>query len=180
MQRRQIPFATAKALTATAHKTRKHIVERIYPNSFPRARNKRFASVVFRVRRATKTRLEAWVYDALGRDWLNLHIRGGVKTPRRSSTLAIPGPNIKRSASGRIAPTKRPRGLKNAFVGGEGDAIYQRYGRRQRLVRLMYNLSRSATIRRVFPFYVQGELKVREVFPREFDKAIHEALRTAR
>ena len=42
VQRKQLPFATAGALTDTAFDVRKHVVEKTFPRDFD-LRNKRFA-----------------------------------------------------------------------------------------------------------------------------------------
>ena len=44
VQRKQLPCATAGALTATAFDVRKHVVEKTFPRDFG-LRNKRFAGV---------------------------------------------------------------------------------------------------------------------------------------
>ncbi len=179
-QRRQIPFAMSQALNDTAFDVRRHIVDRIWPNSFPRAANKRFPNVAFRVKKATKRNLESVVFDRLKRDWLMLHIRGGTKRPWTSRNLAVPV-GVKRTATGRISAAKSPRNLQNSFIGEGGTAIFQRVGgKRQRRIKMMYALTPTAQIDRVFPFFRQARLKVDQVFPRHFARRFKKALATAR
>ena len=64
--RKQLPFATAGALTSTAFDIRKHVIEKTFPRDFD-LRNKRFAVATLRVEKANKRKLRAAVYDRLGR-----------------------------------------------------------------------------------------------------------------
>ena len=67
VQRKQLPFATAGALTSTAFDVRKHIIEKTFPRDFD-LRNKRFAAAARRVEKANKRKKSAAVYDRLGRE----------------------------------------------------------------------------------------------------------------
>ena len=188
IQRKQLPFASALALTKTAQKTRTHVIERLYPNAFPRARNKRFARVLFRFRKATKTRLESDVHQRLERDYIGTHIQGGSRRSFRGGALAVPiSKNVRTTATGRTPKAQQPRNLKNSFIAdpqGRGPGIWQRHGRGaskgRGQVRLMYQLLPSVYNRRRFPFFKGAERFGVGIFPREFDRALTRALRTAR
>jgi hypothetical protein len=102
--------------------------------------------------RATKTNLQVSIYDALGRANLKQHADSGTKLPKQTARLAIPVEmNVRRTASG-VTASQRPMNLANSFIAdrvGLGPAIYQRVGRR---LKLMYILRRSAPIRSDVPF----------------------------
>ena len=68
VQRKQLPFATAGALTDSAFDVRKHVVEKTFPRDFD-LKNKRFAGATLRVEKASKRKLRAAVYDRLGREY---------------------------------------------------------------------------------------------------------------
>lgn len=178
VQRKQVPFAAAMALTNTAHTVRKHIVGTLWPNAFPRASNKRFPSVAFRVQRATKRRLQSAVYDRLGRHFIEHHITGEDKRPFTGSALAVPI-EARRTASGRIRKADQPGGggTFRANLGGAGEAIWRR-GRQG--LQLLYVLKGRTRVDRRFPFYRAGEARARTAFAREFDKSMRRALATAR
>jgi len=84
----QLPFAIANALNETMFKdTRPHIIGRTWPAAFT-VRNSGLARASMRVEKASKGKLSAGVYDALGKADLARHASGGEKT--HSGTLAIP------------------------------------------------------------------------------------------
>ena len=118
VQRKQLPFATAGALTDTAFDVRKHVVEKTFPRDFD-LKNKRFAGATLRVEKANKRKLRAAVYDRLGREYLETQARGGIKRPIDGRNIAIPTQHIKRTASGKVGAAKRPRavlGKPNTFI----------------------------------------------------------------
>ena len=84
-----------------------------------------------------------------------------------------------------VRKTLRPRTVVNTpkgFIDRDGprDAIYQRYGRGGKQVRLLYVLHRSAKIRKRFRFYEDAERITRAVSPKLFSKNFSHAIRTAR
>ena len=111
VQRKQLPFATAGALTATAFDVRKHVIAKTFPRDFD-LRNKRFAGAALRVDKANKRKLRAAVYDRLGREYLETQARGRIKKPT-GQWLSVPTEHIQRTASGKIGKAKRPRNIVN-------------------------------------------------------------------
>ncbi len=181
LARKQLPFATANAINSTCFDIRKEIVSHTYPEAFD-VRNKHFARAAFRVGKASKRRLVGRVYDRLGRGWLERQARGGTKRPD-GSNLAIPTRNIKRTASGRIGVAKRPRNLRNAFVAdlrGRGKAVYQRYGRKGKKLRLAYVLEPRARVDQRFDFYEDANRIVNKRFVAHFSRAFAHAVRTSK
>ena len=112
VQRKQLPFATAGALTDTAFDVRKHVVEKTFPRDFD-IKNKRFAAATLRVEKANQRKLRAAVYDRLGREYLETQARGGGIKRLTGQWISIPTHHIKRTAAGKIGKAKRPRNIVN-------------------------------------------------------------------
>ena len=187
--RRQLPFAFAKTLNQTMKAVGKYTVARTYPRAFD-VRNKGFFKAAMftkdAVRWATKTKLRVSARDRF--DWgnLQLHATGGTKRAR-SGRIAIPSRYVgsRRLKSGRVKDALLPRTVVNTpkgFIDRDGprDAIYQRYGRGGKQVRLLYVLHRSARIPKRFRFYEDAERITRTVSPKLFSKNFSHAIRTAR
>jgi len=71
-----------------------------------------------------------------------------------------------------------PKGL--IYRDGPRDAIYQRYGRGGKQVRLLYILHPSARIPKRFRFYEDAERITRAVSPKLFRRNFSKAIKTAR
>ena len=190
IERKQIPFAIHLALNDTAFATRSFIVKRLWPNSFPAAKNKRFPGVAFRVDRSKNKRdLNAAVFDRLNRAFIPHHIMGNPKFAFHGGLLAIPTENVRRTATGKVPKRSQPRNLKHAFRHdfGKGEAIWQRVkpgsnraNAKGRGLKLMYVLKDTADIDRVFPFFKKGGEFAEKSFPKKFKLAMKKALRGAR
>lgn len=84
----QLPFAIANTLNDTMFKdTRPQIIGPTWAAAFT-VRNKGLPRASINVERASKGKLSAGVYDALGKADLDVHARGGGKT--HSGTVAVP------------------------------------------------------------------------------------------
>ncbi len=191
--KKQLPFAFAKTLNQTMKAVGKYTVARTYPRAFD-ARNKNFfVQSMFRnsgkggtaVRWATKTKLRASARDRFGRGNLQLHATGGTKRAR-SGRIAIPSRHTKGRRKAKGVPDKlRPRAVVDTPKGyidrvGPRDAIYQRFGRGGKQVRLLYVLQPSAKIRKRFRFYEDAQRITRAVSPKLFSRNFSHAIRTAR
>ena len=135
---------------------------------------------------ATKTKLRVSARDRFDRGNLQLHATGGTQRAR-SGRIAIPSRYVgsRRLKSGKVKPALLPRAVVNTpkgFIDRDGprDAIYQRYGRGGKQVRLLYVLHRGAKIRKRFRFYEDAERITRAVSPKLFSKNFSQAIRTAR
>jgi len=186
--KKQLPFAFAKTLNQTMKAVAKYTVARTYPRAFD-VRNKGFFKAAMftkdAVRWATKTKLRVSARDRFDRGNLQLHATGGTKRAR-SGRIAIPSRFTKATRGARgVRKALRPRAVVNTpkgFIDRDGprDAIYQRYGRGGKQVRLLYVLHRSAKIRKRFRFYEDAERITRSVSPKLFRKNFSQAIRTAR
>ena len=166
----------------------KYTVARTYPRAFD-VRNKGFFKAAMfnpkhSVRWATKTKLRISAHDRFDRGNLQLHATGGTKRAR-SGRIAIPSRYTKaRRKTEGVPPCLHPRAVVDTpkgFIDRDGpcDAIYQRYGRGGKQVRLLYVLHRSAKIRKRFRFYEDAERITRQVLPKPFRKNFSQALKTA-
>jgi len=187
--RKQLPFAFAKTLNQTMKAVQKYTVARTCPRAF-NVRNKGFFKAAMftkdAVRWATKTKLRVSARDLFDRGNLQLHTTGGTKRAR-SGCIAIPSRYVgsRRLKSGRVKDALLPRTVVNTpkgFIDRDGprDAIYQRYGRGGKKVRLLYVLNRSARIRKRFCFYEDAERITRQVSPKLFARNFAHAVKTAR
>ena len=184
VQRKQLPFATAGALTDTAFDVRKHVVEKTFPRDFD-LKNKRFAGATLRVEKANKRKLRAAVYDRLGREYLETQARGGVKRPIDGRNIAIPTHHIKRTASGKVGAAKRPRavlGKPNTFIRrtSSGGQILQKGRRKSAPLKTLYQLVPLARIPKRLRFYEDAAKVVQRRMVPNFKKSFERAMRTAR
>ena len=186
--RKQLPFAFAKTLNQTMKAVGKYTVARTYPQAFD-VRNKSFFKAAMftgdAVRWATKTKLRASARDRFDRGNLQLHATGGTKRAR-SGRMAIPSRYTKaRRGPKGVRKNLRPRAVVDTPKGyidrdGPRDAIFQRYGRGGKQVRLLYVLQPSAKITKRFRFYEDAERITRAVSPKLFSRNFSHAIRTAR
>ncbi|MFP6707063.1 MAG: hypothetical protein VCE75_13730 [Alphaproteobacteria bacterium] len=187
--RKQLPFAFAKTLNETMKAVEKYTVARTYPRAFDVRNRAFFRAAMFTgsaIKRATKTKLRVSARDRFDRGNLQLHATGGTKRAR-SGRIAIPSRYVgsRRLKSGKVKPALLPRTVVNTpkgFIDRDGprEAIYQRYGRGGKQVRLLYVPHRSAKIRKRFRFYEYAERITRLVSPKLFRKNFSQAIRTAR
>jgi len=189
VSRKQLPFAFAKTLNQTMKAVEKYTIARTYPRAFDVRNRAFFRAAMFTgsaVKRATKTKLRVSVRDRFDRGNLQLHATGGTKRAR-SGRIAIPSRYVgsRRLKSGRVKDALLPRAVVNTpkgFIDRDGprDAIYQRYGRGGKQVRLLYVLHRSAKIPKRFRFNEDAERITRSVSPKLFRRNFSQAIRTAR
>lgn len=178
-QKRQVPFAIAKTLTGLAFEARKHLVDVTGPRDFD-IRNKRFLGVALRVDPARKDKLEATIYDRLGREYLKTQAEGGTKKPR-GSAIAIPSRELqaKRTSTG-VPKRLRPRNIPATFklrIGAD-EYLARRKGRAKKL-EVVYLLERKAMIPKRFRAYEDVAAVVQrsanEIFAREMARALASA-----
>jgi len=179
----QLPFATAGALTSTAFVVRETIVEDTFPRSF-NVKNKRFAGATFRVDKANKRKLEARVFDRLGKDFLAMQESGGTKRPR-GNNVAIPTDEIRVTGRG-VAKARRPRQIlqsgKRAFktrskTGQE--IIAQRRGKKRYPLKVLYVLEPQAQIKPRFPFYTVAQMSAQKTFEKKLPEFLKRARKNA-
>lgn len=182
LQKKQIPFATAKALTETAEQARDEIVKHLQDKFTLRtAWWKPRTRYGINVQPAKKTSLVSEVFTRA--PWMALQESGGAKIPR-GQNIAVPSSFVKRSKRDLITKANRPRNLKNSFItrskSGQ-ETIFQRIGRgRNKAIRPMYFLEKRAQIKPAFQFAKTAQRVANDRWRKNFAKAIDFALRTAK
>ncbi|HEV2707060.1 MAG TPA: phage tail protein [Pyrinomonadaceae bacterium] len=180
---RQITFAAARALTATAKEAQQasiNAIEQTFTTRGPWYLPGNKLGV--RITPATKQNLEAAVHtDA---DFLKLHETSGTKTPK-GSHLAIPTRNVRHTPRQTIQRPQRPKNLKRTFVVKTKKGtriIFQRAGKGKRSddMRAMYILEPRARIRKESTVIGPTVKVVERRFGQNFQKAFGEALATAK
>ena len=190
---RQLPFAMARAINATAIDVKKVQTNRI--QQVFTIRRRAFAIRAVKIKPfARKDRLEAHVQiePPGGKARADIFAKfesGGIKRPR-GQHLAIPRA-ARRGKSGIVTRANRPkalglrrvgrsiRGRKRTFVIPHV-GIFQRVGRRRSTIRLLYSFQHQAPIDRRLRFVATAEKIIPRVFPGHFKTEFARALRTAR
>ncbi len=173
----QMPFALALALTEAANITKQALVDE-WPLHITQ-RNPSFIKRALQVKPATKHDLRVEINDSLGRANLELHADGGIE--RAKSKFAIPV-NVQRGAQG-VPRSKAPRSLANSFVAdlrGKGAAVWVRYGRKGRRLRLMYVLRALVPVSKDVPFRETFASSMMRELRRSFPAAMARAMKTRR
>lgn len=179
LKRKQIPFATALALTLTAADGQK-AVKRSLPSKF--IIRSPWTEKGIRIKKATKKKQQSMVFS---RDpYMLKQEEGGKKRPTGTHS-PIPRA-VRKTPKQRITKARRPRqivGKPTVFIGktrGNSDAIFQRIGKKGRL-KLLYILHRGpVTIKPRFQMRETVQRIVRKVWKKNFGKAFARALSTAR
>ena len=197
ISKRQLPFATAAALTDTA-KQAQDVVQGNLGRHF-KLRNKGLKKAIA-VKPADKR--QARIHSIVGvRPWakfLRLHALGGRKKSEKGHRVAIPTRIVQRTATGRIRKAQKPRRLRQRKGLSKRElAELQRIavrGKRNAGVRItakgtstggiFYLLRRSVRIRRTWPFQAEvvrtASANYLRNFRRRYKKAIaQEAVRAA-
>ncbi|MBL4709744.1 MAG: hypothetical protein JKY48_15025 [Flavobacteriales bacterium] len=182
IQQKQIPFATAKALTNTAQDAQRAVTKQL-PKKLDRPT--RFTLNAIGFSKATKTTLASKVFiKQIQYDYLRWQIDGGVKTSKGKGT-GVPTDLKKLNKFGNIAGRKK--GLvkgKNQFIatihGISG--VWQRFGvkKKRRHLKLIIAFERKVIYKPRLPFQRIVSKIVQNRFPKQFNKAIAFALATAK
>ncbi len=181
MELQQVPFAASVAINNSMKDVRRVIVGPTWSKAFT-VRNKAFPGVVFKIKFSRKGDLEAVLFDKLGREYLETHTTGGIKTASGGGRLAIPV-NVPRTGTGRIPKSKKPRSItakkSTRIVRGKGgkNLIIEQF-KGQTIVR--YVLSPSAKIDKRFRFYEDAADNFERVIVGHWDTAMDRAIRSSR
>jgi len=175
----QLPFVMAGLLNDGAFKARQVLVTQTWPRGVT-VRNAAFMNAALTVDKATKANLRVEIYDKLGRANLQLHAKGGIKTPR-GRNLALPLPGSVTYGPRGIPLRQRPKGIiartpKRALRITAGGIFVGEHGR----LRLKYSFKPSAAIKADVPFYQDFEYVMRESLRTGFADAMAKAMKTRR
>lgn len=193
VQKKQIPFATAKAITQTLNVAKKDVIKQLDKDI---DRPVPFTRRGFRVDGANKKTLTGRLFILPKQnEYLKFQIFGGVRMPKGVSLAlrpAKPGAGrIRLNRFGNIPPAQMARaqlakGAFSATIGGVA-GIWKaptktksgklRKGSRMQLL-LAYE--RQAVYRPRYRFFERGQNSIRVNWPRIFNRSFKDALRTAR
>lgn len=179
-QKKQVAFATAKALTLTAKDAQKGQIanaKRVFENK--KVWYRKNQPTGFKITPATKTRQVSSVHSKA--PFLPLQEHGGTKRPKSSSNLAIPTDNVpkkfrKTGGVGKALATGK------AFFGAIGGkrALFRRVGgKRQRRSQLMFVFQPKAKITPRLGFEALAKRVGKKQFKRHFERSLNNAIRTA-
>lgn len=177
----QLPYAISRTLNDTMFKdTRPHIIGPTWQQAFT-VRNRGLARASMRVEKSSKAKLQAGVYDALGKANLGVHAEGGSR-PKPSSQLAIPNQagKVKLHARGRKPWARQVPGLvaKRALRVIKGKGIFVGQGGR---LHAWYWFRGSAQLKKRFQFYRDfqkvSERGINQRFPGHIRQAVASSFR---
>lgn len=197
IQKRQIPFATSRALNdvakTAAMKTLRHKASRVFAGGATR-----FTLTGFLYRRSTKKNLTAEVFIEPQRgQYMQFQVGGGTRFPERRKIL-VPTNNTRLNKFGNITRGTYARiindrqkyfsGIPKGLSGNSNLGIWERYGRSRRYpagrrIRMVAKYIDRAQYSPIFPF---AETTRGVVFGRQdgfavrFNKRLAAALRTRR
>lgn len=178
--RKQIPFAVARALTATADAARISITRRL-PQTFDRPNPFTMRAVSIQPARKTSLTARVFVKDAQAK-YLAIQETGGTQAPSKAA-FVIPKA-IGRNAYGNLprGAIQRAKARKGVFVGkpveGKQGGIWQHV--KGGGLKLLAAFVKKTTYRPRFGFQVQAESVARRVFPAAMREALANAMRTAK
>lgn len=180
IQKKQIPFATAVALTKTAKAAQKDLEKQTLKDL---DRPTRFTQRAFGIKPARKNNLAAVVFikDKQAK-YLRLQIRGGTRKPERKAEVVPVA--IKLNKFGNIPGRHRGKiakllNRKDTFVSNINglSGIWQRKAGR---LTLLAAFKKQVTYQKRFRFEETVAKTVKRVFPRRFKIEMAKALKTAR
>lgn len=186
--RRQVPFATAKALTLTARDAKDDMRKALRERFTLRNTWTERGVLSTKALKRDWPRTHATVYVDQKRAYLADHERGRRRRTRSGHRFAIPTRAIRRTKRGKVSKAKWPGRVlarptvflfRDPGLGGKG-SIRQRTTRRQRLA-ILYWLRRTVRIK-------GGTLRFRETvtkaarrhYARHFPRELEMAIRTAK
>jgi len=187
IEKKQLPFATAKALTITARDA-KRAVDAQLPKKLDRPTPFTRRAIGIKAARKTLLQSEVFVKD-MQWEYLRFAIEGGTRRPDRKA-IATPGSKTRLNKYGNMPRGKAHKLLQNRakyFSGkptghpGAPAGIWQRMGRGGRgNIRLVVQYKKHILYKKRLPFRKIVEGVVAHRWRRNFEQSFADAMRTAR
>ncbi|HIJ48235.1 MAG TPA: hypothetical protein HPP72_09520 [Gammaproteobacteria bacterium] len=181
IQRKQVPFATAKALTLTAKDVQKAETVQLVKKL---DRPTKFTQNSIAITPAKKSTLEARVFIRdIQAQYLKYQVKGGTRAGV-GGKIGVPTRNKKLNKFGNIAGRRKGlvKGKKQfiATINGISGVWLRTGGKRNKGVKLMVAFESSVNYEKRFPFYKIAQGVVASKFKKNFEKTLMQALATAR
>jgi hypothetical protein len=177
VQKKQVPFALARALTWTAQDCQAAIQKEI-PKRFEVTRKwwLKQQPTGIKIQPAKKDRLEAGVFTSAY--FARLQEEGGIKTPLKAGKLQVPLERVPKSRR-KSGGAKIMLDQKKVF--GTRRGVYRKVGRKkERRVELLFWKTRTAMIIPRLGFMDTAYKVAAAVFPEKFQRSLASALKSAR
>lgn len=177
IEKKQIPFATARALTWTAQDAQKRLIKKI-PSIFNVTKKwwLKQQPTGIKIKPAKKNHLVSSVYT--NAYFAERQEEGGTRRPTKSKNLVIPTKKVPKSRRKAGGATVMLKG-KKVFSTARG--IYRRKGgKKSKSLELLYHKEKSANIKPRFNFKQTVRTIATRTFKRNFLKSLANALKTAR
>lgn len=186
--KKQIPFATSKALNDTANIVAKHLTDEMdkhldRPTPFTK-RAFLTGSGRFKGKRSTKRDLEVIIMaDKIQNEYLAVNVYGGVRTPKRKAIMIPTGKlgtnkygNLPRSTQRQMVAEKG-----KFFKGGVDHNLNPGIYRRTKTgIEMVATYETTAKYQKIYPVRDIGAAAVKHWWPIKAQQAVKLALRTAR
>lgn len=175
IQRKQIPYATSRALNDTAVDAQKAIVDKI-PSTF--ANRKKWwlkqQPTGIKVKFSKKTDLTATVHTSAY--FAGIQERGGVKAPKSGRNLAIPTAQVPKKYRTSHGAKQMLAEKKKVFATPKG--VFRRKSKKK--IEVLWTFSPRASIKPRFKFHATAEATARRNFARNFERWLKQAIATAK
>ena len=174
---RQIPFAIAKALTDTARDARQDVMDRL-PSVIDRPTPFTLRGIGYRPANKVNLTAEVFIRDVQA-TYLSKLIKGGTETPKRRALIEPAEIRLDRYGNLPRSALARLRGRKDTFsanINGIGGI----WKRQRNGVKLLVKFEQQREVKKIFDFERSVRESVARRWQRNFDRALADALRTAR
>jgi hypothetical protein len=186
--KKQIPFATSKALNDTADAVAKRLTDQMdthldRPTPFTK-RAFLTGSGRFKGKRSTKRDLEAIIIaDKIQNEYLALNVFGGVRTPKRKAIM-VPTGKLGTNKYGNLPRSTQRQMVAEKGKFFKGNAAHNLdpgiYRRTKTGIEMVATYETTANYRKIYPVKDLGAAAVRYWWPIKARQAVALALKTAR
>jgi len=187
LRKKQMPFATAAALTKTARHVSTDTGAAIGDHFKVRNKGLRKSFTFKRAEKKDWPKPRAIVHLKQRSEFMADHASGATRKSRDgSSRLAVPTTLVRRTATGRITKSKKPRAIRNRKkavvedVNGTTILRVRKGKRAKNQAGIFYTLHSRIKIRRTWPVEGDASTSFARRYPLEFDRALLAAVKSPR
>lgn len=175
VQKKQVPYASSRALNDTAVDGQNAVVEKI-PGIFKNRKKwwLKQQPTGIKVKFSKKNSLMARVFTTAY--FAEIQEKGGVKTPKSSGKLAVPTAAVPRKYRTSRGARDMLNERQNIFRTPKG--VFKRTGKKG--IQVLWTFARSAVIKPRFGFYAIMEATVKGNFSKNFEQRLKQAIASAK